>query len=260
MTHGYVAITLCCFAPPRLPNSSPSALQPRRLDRATVHWPKRDGHRVAAHHGSNDGLDGGGWRDRVARGGDASMGDDPNASEGCTRSPGKTTSVVRRDSRHRAQVARPVRAGRRQTCTRAASGEEAGMIESMGQFIGVGLGVVGLSFIAGAQSNGETTTRPPTRRPLRPLGRLPPATTNPRCPSRPSRAASRAPTTGKSSSPACPSPRRRRRVRFGRRPIIIFVIVERGGGALGGAPAIKEHRRRQHDEGAHGRRGRFVRR
>lgn len=35
---------------------------------------------------------------------------------------------------------------------RAGTGEEPGMIESMGQFIGVGLGVVGLSFIAGAQS------------------------------------------------------------------------------------------------------------
>ena len=35
---------------------------------------------------------------------------------------------------------------------RAGTGEEPGMIESMGRFIGVGLGVVGLSFIAGAQS------------------------------------------------------------------------------------------------------------
>ena len=39
------------------------------------------------------------------------------------------------------------------------------MIESMGQFIGVGLGVVGLSFIAGAQSNGgnddPSADRPP---------------------------------------------------------------------------------------------------
>jgi hypothetical protein len=38
------------------------------------------------------------------------------------------------------------------TRVRAGTGEEPGMIESMGQFIGVGLGVVGLSFIAGAQS------------------------------------------------------------------------------------------------------------
>ena len=41
---------------------------------------------------------------------------------------------------------------RSMTRVRAGTGEEPGMIESMGQFIGVGLGVVGLSFIAGAQS------------------------------------------------------------------------------------------------------------
>ena len=174
-----------------------------------------------------------------------------NASEGCTRSPGKTTSVVRRG-----RVAPPRSGGatrpRRstQTCTRAASGEEAGMIESMGQFIGVGLGVVGLSFIAGAQSNGGSDDPSPNTKAASTASRLPPATTNPRCPSRPSRAASRAPATGKTVP-------RHAQARGGR-----------GGSGSAGAQSSSsssskrrnweerrhpEHRRRQHDEGAHGR-------
>ena len=112
------------------------------------------------------------------------------------------------------------------------------MIESMGQFIGVGLGVVGLSFIAGAQSNGGNDDPSPNTKAASTATQAAPSNNKPAMPKQTIAGGVAGANNRKKQFPGMPKPAAATAGSGSAGAQSSSSSSSKGGGALGGAPAI----------------------